>query len=127
MEFVTVVVVAVLLQYFFFGLKVGMARGKYEVHAPAVSGHPVFERYYRVQMNTLEQLLLFIPGIMMFAYWVRPDVAAGLGVVFFIGRVIYFRSYVADPKARGLGFALTVLPSLAMLIVAAVFAVISAL
>lgn len=127
MEYVGLVIVAALLQFFYFALQVGKARGKYEVHAPAVSGHPTFERYYRVQMNTQEQLVMFIPAIVLFAYWVRPDAAAGLGVVYLIGRAIYAKSYIDDPKKRGLGFMLTVLPSLIMLIGGAVGAVMSLL
>lgn len=127
MEYVALVVVAALLQFFYFALQVGRARGKYEVHAPAVSGHPTFERHYRVQMNTQEQLVMFVPAIVVFAYWVRPDVAAGLGVVYLVGRAIYAKSYIDDPKKRGLGFMLTVLPSLIMLIGGAVGAVMSLL
>ena len=120
MEYVALVVIAALLQFFFFALQVGNARGKYEVHAPAVSGHPTFERYYRVQMNTQEQLMLFIPAIAIFAFWVSPEAAAGLGVVYLIGRALYARSYVGDPKKRGLGFVLTLLPSMIMLLGGAV-------
>ncbi|MDX1490278.1 MAG: MAPEG family protein [Pseudohongiellaceae bacterium] len=127
MEILTVVIVAILLQYFFFALKVGMARGKYEVHAPAISGHPVFERYYRVHMNTLEQLLIFLPGVALFAYWVNAEVAAALGFVFFIGRFIYYKSYIDDPKKRGLGFGLTLFPSLILAIGGAVGAVLNLL
>jgi glutathione S-transferase len=127
MEYVALVVVAALLQFFYFALSVGKARGTYEVEAPAVSGHPTFDRHYRVQMNTQEQLMMFLPAIVLFAYWVRPDVAAGLGVVYLIGRALYAKSYIDDPKKRGLGFGLTILPSLVMLIGGAVGAVMSLL
>jgi glutathione S-transferase len=127
MEYVALVVVAALLQFFYFALNVGKARGTYEVEAPAVSGHPTFDRHYRVQMNTQEQLMMFLPAIVLFAYWVRPDVAAGLGVVYLIGRALYAKSYIDDPKKRGLGFGLTILPSLVMLIGGAVGAVMSLL
>ncbi|MCB1688440.1 MAG: MAPEG family protein, partial [Halioglobus sp.] len=89
---------------------------KYGVSAPAVSGDPIFERYYRVQQNTLELLVLFVPGIWMFAHYVSADVAAGLGVVFIVGRFLYFKGYVADPKSRSLGFALSFLPAQILLI-----------
>jgi glutathione S-transferase len=111
MELVAIVIVLALLQYTFFGALVGRARMKYHVHAPSISGHPVFERYYRVHQNTLESLILFIPGILLFATYVRPDVAAAVGVIFIIGRFIYLRAYVADPKTRSLGFLLTIGPS----------------
>lgn len=116
MEFVAIVVVLALLQYFSFGLLVGKARAQYQVHAPAITGHPVFERYYRVHQNTLEMIVMFIPAIVLFSYWVRPDIAAGIGGVYLIGRFIYLRAYVADPASRGLGFGLSMLPILVLLL-----------
>ena len=111
MELVTVIIALALIEYSVFGMAVGWARGKYGVAAPAVSGDPIFERYYRVQQNTLELLVLFVPGMWMFAHYISAEVAAGLGVVFIVGRFLYFRGYVADPKSRSLGFALSFLPA----------------
>lgn len=111
MELVTIVIALALLEYTFFSMAVGKARATYGIQAPAVSGDPVFERYYRVQQNTLEILVVFIPGILMFAQYVRADVAAGLGLIFIVGRALYFRGYIADPKSRGVGFALSFLPA----------------
>jgi glutathione S-transferase len=111
MELVAIVVLLSLVQYTLFGALVGKARMKYKVEAPAVTGDPVFERYYRVHMNTLESLVLFVPSIFIFAMYVRADLAAALGVIFIAGRQLYLRSYVKDPKSRGLGYMLTFLPS----------------
>jgi len=116
MAYVLLVIVLALLQYIFFSIAVGRARAKYGVHAPAVTGNEHFERYFRVHMNTLEQLIVFIPAVWLFAQFVSPHWAAGLGGVYLVGRVVYFLSYVKDPKSRGLGFALTSLPSLVMLV-----------
>jgi len=116
MEYVAIVLVLVLLEYSFFAIMVGKARGTYEVSAPAVSGHEVFERYYRVQQNTLEQLIVFVPGIFLFAVYVHALTAAGLGLVFFIGRIIYYKAYVADPKSRGVGFTLSFMPAHILLV-----------
>lgn len=125
MELVTIVVVLALLQYMVFGILVGKARGTYKVEAPAVTGDPIFERYYRVHMNTLESLVLFLPSVFLFAMYVNANIAAGLGVVFIIGRYLYLRAYVKDPKTRGLGFALTMLPSLALALGALIGAALS--
>ncbi len=111
MELIAIVVLVSLIQYTVFGALVGKARMTYKVEAPAVSGDPIFERYYRVHMNTLESLVLFLPSIFVFATYVSTDIAAALGVVFIIGRQMYLRSYVKDPKSRGAGYMLTFLPS----------------
>ncbi|OFE12238.1 hypothetical protein PHACT_03070 [Pseudohongiella acticola] len=125
MELVTIVVVLALLQYMVFGILVGKARGTYKVEAPAVTGDPIFERYYRVHMNTLESLVLFLPSIFLFAMYVNADIAAALGLIFICGRYLYLRAYVKDPKSRGLGFALTMLPSLALALGAMIGAALS--
>lgn len=127
MEYVAIVLVLVLLQYSIFAFQVGSARAKYGVNAPAVTGHEVFERYYRVQQNTLEQLILFIPGIFLFAVYVHDLTAAGLGLVFFVGRLIYSKAYISDPKSRGIGFILSFLPAQILLLGGLVGAVIKLL
>jgi glutathione S-transferase len=116
MAYVLLVIVLALLQFVMFSIAVGRARAKYGVHAPAVSGNEHFERYFRVHMNTLEQLIVFIPAVWLFAQFVSPYWAAGLGGVYLVGRTLYFLSYVKDPKSRGLGFTLTAVPSLVMLV-----------
>ncbi len=116
MHLVSIVVSLALLEYIVFAMLVGGARGKYGVKAPAVTGHEMFERYYRVQMNTLELLVVFVPAIWLFADYVDARWAAGLGTIYLVGRVVYFRSYVKDPASRGAGFGLSMLPVLAMVI-----------
>jgi glutathione S-transferase len=115
MAWVLIVMVLALLQFYGFGIAVGRARVRYGVAAPATTGHPTFERYFRVQMNTLEQLVAFLPAIWLFAQFLHPLWAAALGVVYLTGRQIYFMNYVKEPKSRSLGFALTSLPILIML------------
>ena len=78
--------------------------------------HEIFERYYRVQQNTLEQFIVPVPGMFLFAVYVHSLTAAGLGVVFFIGRLLFYKSYVADPKSRGVGFMLSFLPANILLV-----------
>ena len=119
MAYTDIVTALALLQFVWFSMQVAKARGKYQVEAPAVSGNEIFERYFRVHMNTLEQLIVFIPSIVLFGRYIEPRIAAALGIVFLIGRALYFRSYVSDPKKRSLGFGLTFLPN-AILLVGAV-------
>ncbi|MEY4763290.1 MAG: hypothetical protein RLZZ200_3147 [Pseudomonadota bacterium] len=114
MAYVLIVATLALLQFSWFGIAVGMARAKYNCPAPATSGNEIFERTFRVQMNTLEQLVVFLPAMFLFAHSVSANWAAGLGVVYLVGRMVYSVSYVRDPKTRGLGFVMTSLPSLAM-------------
>ena len=116
MPFVAVVTALALVQFVLFGFGVARARSRYGVAAPATTGHEVFERHFRVQMNTLEQLVMFLPALWIFATYISPLWAAALGVVFLLGRAIYALSYVRDPKSRALGFALTAFPTLAMLV-----------
>ena len=122
MQLVIIVIVLALLQYFAFGILVGRARMKYNVPAPATSGDPIFERYNRVHQNTLESLVLFLPGITIYGTYSNPNIAAALGIVWIIGRFIYLRAYIKEPGSRSLGFALTTLPSLFLLIGGAVAA-----
>lgn len=121
MELVVFVVMLALLQYIFFAVQVGNARVRYNVKAPAMSGHAVFERHLRVQMNTLELLVIFIPAAFSYAFlaenlgWYGGEVAAALGVVYLVGRGIYAKSYVQDPAQRKLGFLLSIGPCIALI------------
>ncbi len=116
MDFTAVVAALALLEYLAIGILTGQARGKYGVKAPAVSGHPIFERWFRVQQNTLEQLVVFLPALFLFASYVSPTWAGWLGLVFIVGRALYARSYVADPDSRTLGFALSFVPNVVLVI-----------
>lgn len=115
MEPVAVVIALALIQYVVFAMLVGWARGKYGVKAPAVTGHEIFDRYFRVHQNTLELLVVFVPAIWLFGMYVDPTWAALLGLVYVVARVLYLRGYVADPAKREVGFALSILPVFVLL------------
>lgn len=104
MNYVAIVTVLILLQYFYFGLASGMARGKAGLKAPAITGDEIYERKYRVHQNTMEQLLSFLPAMWMFSYYISSVYGAALGVAFIIGRGIYSAAYAKDPATRGKGF-----------------------
>jgi glutathione S-transferase len=117
MTWIILVSLLALLQYLWFGILVARARTRYAVTAPAVSGHPIFERYYRVQMNTLELLVLLLPALAYASLYVPPRWPALLGVVYLIGRQLYCRAYVAEPAKRELGFTLSMVPIVALLLI----------
>lgn len=116
MELVAIVAGLALLELVWFGIQTGRARGRYKIEAPAVTGHPIFERHFRVQQNTLEQMMVFLPSLFLFANYVHAPTAAALGLVFVIGRLVYERGYVADAAKRGPGFALSSIPALVLLL-----------
>lgn len=104
MASVALVASLALLVYMGIVLSVGRARVRYKVEAPAVTGNPIFERHFRVQQNTVEQLVVFLPALFLFAQFVNEGLAAILGLVFVAGRVLYAIGYVKDPARRGPGF-----------------------
>jgi uncharacterized MAPEG superfamily protein len=116
MAYVDIVTALALLQFVVFGFKVGRARTRFGIAAPAISGNATFERLFRVQQNTLEQLIVLLPGLYLFSRYFNPSVAAGLGVLYLIGREIYAASYVKDPAKRSLGFGLTFVPMMILVI-----------
>jgi glutathione S-transferase len=116
MAYVDIVTALAVLQFIVFGFRVGGARGRYGVKAPAVTGNEIFERYFRVQQNTLEQLIVFLPGLYLFSHYLSPLIAAGLGAVYLIGREVYAATYVKDPAKRGPGYGLTFLPTVILVL-----------
>ena len=123
MPFVAIVTVLALLQFLWLGFQVARARARFGIRAPATSGNDVFERHFRVQMNTLEQLVMFLPTLWIFATYVSALWASALGVIFILGRAIYSVSYVRNPASRSLGFALTATPTLVMFVGIVIWAV----
>jgi len=107
---VNLITLLALVEFFSFGALVGRARTKYGVKAPAISGHEMFERYFRVHYNTLELLVMFVPALWIAASYWNPLVMAGIGAVYLLGRMLYLQGYVRDPKTRSIGFGLSILP-----------------
>jgi len=110
------VTILALLLYFAMSLQVGRARGKSGIHAPAMTGDPMLERAVRVHINTLEWLPLFLAGLWLFAIYWNELVAAGLGVVWIIGRLLYSSGYMADPSKRSTGFLIQFLATAVLLL-----------
>jgi glutathione S-transferase len=125
MPYVELVALLAVIQYLFFGAMTGKARRESGLKAPAIAGHQGFERMYRVQMNTLETLVAFLPCLLLAAPYVHPLIIAALGLVYLIGRFIYWRAYVADPSKRAIGFMLSMVSTMALAAIALVGIVMS--
>ncbi|MHB8383093.1 MAG: MAPEG family protein [Candidatus Binataceae bacterium] len=105
-----------LIEYFVLGAMVGAARGKYKVAAPATTGDPIFERYFRVHQNTLESLIIFIPGLWLFATYLNTPIAIALGLIFIAARIIYAAGYIRAPEKREVGAGLTFLVNVSLVL-----------
>jgi hypothetical protein len=116
MAYVHIVTALAVLQFIGFAFKVGSARERYGVKAPAITGNEIFERHFRVQQNTLELLIAFLPGLYLFSYYFQAVWAAAAGVVYLIGRQIYSSAYVKDPAKRSAGFGLSFLPVVVLIL-----------
>jgi glutathione S-transferase len=103
-----------ILMYFLFSFRVAKARATFGVKAPAISGNPDFERVFRVQMNTLEWMPIFLPALWLFAIYVGDAIAAALGVVWIVGRIVYMTGYTNAANKRGPGFGIQALAASAL-------------
>lgn len=103
-DFTALVTCLAILFYLFTAVEVTRARLAYGIQAPAISGHPDFERVFRVQMNTLEWMPIFLPSLWLFAIHVSDMGAAALGLVWIVGRILYMIGYTRAAGKRGPGF-----------------------
>jgi glutathione S-transferase len=115
-ELVFVVILLALLEYMVMAGMVGRARIRYGIRAPAITGHPDFERVFRVHQNTLENLIVFIPAVWIFGLYVSAAWAAGLGALFLLARIVYAAAYVRAAEKRGPGAGLTAIVEAALVI-----------
>ena len=116
MEYATLVVTLALLQYMYFVGRTGYMRGKHGIKAPATTGHEMFERAYRVQQNTLEELIIFVPGTFAYATFTSEFGVLLPGALFLLGRAWYGAAYMKEPSKRGPGFGLTMLSNVWLLV-----------
>jgi glutathione S-transferase len=117
MALIVLVSILAILQFLFFGAQVAGARARYGVAAPAISGNEMFERHFRVQMNTLELLAMLLPSLWLASLYVAPLWPFILGLIYLVGRFVYWRGYIASPGKRGPGFGLSMLPILILLVI----------
>ena len=125
MEPIAVVTVLALLQVFSFAFLVGKQRVKHGVKAPDISGEAEFERAFRVHQNSVEQLVIFIPALWLFGYYVHSLIGAGIGLIFIVARFVYRGSYLNNPESRTAGFGIGALSMMVLLLGGLVGAVVS--
>ena len=114
--YTALVIVIALAVYIWMAMRVGAARGRYKVPAPSIDGPPEFLRVFRVHMNSLEQLIIFLPAIVLFAAYWGDMIAAGIGLFWPIGRIVFAVAYYKDAAKRGPGFGISFLTSVVLLI-----------
>lgn len=116
-----------LLEYSILGVMVGRARIKYGVEAPATTGNPDFERYFRVHENTLESLIVFLPAVWIFSLTVSYHFGVALGVLFIIARIIYASGYLSAAAKRAPGALATAIINVILVLGSIIWIVVKAL
>jgi len=106
LHYTALVTCLAILFYFFTSIQVSKARVAFGIKVPAISGNPDFERVFRVQMNTLEWMPVFLPSLWLFAIYLSDPIAAVLGLVWIAGRILYMTGYSQAANKRGQGFAI---------------------
>lgn len=112
---VAIVTLVSLLVYVWMIMRIGGARRRSGIDAPAMTGDPELERHLRVQANTVEWLVIYLPSLWLFAIYWNDLFAAAAGVVWIIGRILYALGYAADAKKRELGFVIQMLATAVLL------------
>lgn len=107
---------AALVVYIWMFVNVGKARGKYKVPAPATDGPVEWQSVLRVQANTVEQMVMFFPALWMCGYFLSDRWAALGGAVWVVGRIVYALGYYRAPEKRSVGFGITSLATLGLMI-----------
>ena len=112
---VAIVTLVSLFVYVWMILRIGGARRRAGIDAPAMTGDPALERHIRVQANTVEWLVIYLPSLWLFAIYWNDLFAAAAGVVWIVGRILYALGYAADAKKRELGFMIQMLATAVLL------------
>ncbi|WP_414544576.1 MAPEG family protein [Nostoc sp. CCY0012] len=113
---ISLITALTLLLYLVITINVGRARAKYKVKPPQMSGNPDFERVVRVQQNTLEQMVFFLPALWLFSFYVSPLWGAGIGAIWLLGRIAYAWGYYQAAEKRAIGFAISSISSMVLLL-----------
>jgi len=96
---------------------VGRARGRFQIHAPATTGHVDFERAFRAHQNTIEQTVMFLPLLWLATIYGSEQIAAWLGYAWLLGRLWYLFGYIRSAQARSMGFLVSALAMIGLLLI----------
>jgi glutathione S-transferase len=113
---VALVAILSLILYLYMSVRVGQARAKHGIKAPATTGHEEFERAFRVHQNTLEWLVIYLPSLFLFSTFVHEYIAAALGAVWIVGRYVYMEGYIEAAEKRSAGFGIQALATLILML-----------
>jgi uncharacterized membrane protein YecN with MAPEG domain len=116
MEYSIAIILVALLQFIFFTGRTGFSRSKYDIKAPKTTGNERWERIYRIQQNTMEQLVIFIPAMLIFSIYVSKTWVVLPGILFIIGRHVYSRLYLEGPEHRGPGMVLSMFTNIVLVV-----------
>lgn len=116
MKIAWIFILLALAQYIYFVGRTGFSRGKFGIKPPNMTGHEVWERYLRVQLNTLEQLIVFVPALLAFAQFISPKWVCIPGAIFVFARQYYSYLYIKDPMSRTPAFALTFFTNIGLVV-----------
>lgn len=116
MHYIAIVTLLTLMVYMWTTGRVGAARARLKFDGPRTTGNEEFERFFRVQQNTLEQLPVFIPALWIFGSEVDSTLGAAVGLVFIVGRILYALAYVRKPSSRALGFVIGFLANVVLIL-----------
>jgi uncharacterized membrane protein YecN with MAPEG domain len=116
---VGLVTLAVCLMYMGMAVAVSRTRNAVGIQAPLMTGDPLLERTIRAHINTLEWLPIFLPALWLFAVYANPRWAAILGVLWIVGRIVYFSGYRMAAERRRAGFFIQAIATLVLIIGAA--------
>lgn len=119
LTYTAAVTILAALLFFYMGINVARMRTRHGVKAPAMTGHPEFERALRVQMNTVEGALMFLPALWIAALWFGGWIPAAAGLIWVIGRIVYMQGYMAAPEKREAGFFIQSLAVIALILLSA--------
>ena len=115
MQLVELVILLSVIQLVIFSFFVGRARTKFGLPLPSMAGNLQVERYIRGHLNSVESIVVFVPALTVASHYWNPAWIAGLGLIYIVGRTLYFIGYTQSVEKRGPGFLISALSTVALI------------